>query len=117
MSILKDKDFYKTIEKNIPESSFSSNDENSNTTVDENNENESFKTPIHSRDKKKTKKIKLNLADEHFANILERSLAQKQVPEKQEDDEDKLFCLSPLKDIKKVPENKRLKFKIDIYII
>ncbi|KAL5237136.1 hypothetical protein ACI65C_004546 [Semiaphis heraclei] len=45
----------------------------------------------------------------------ERSIAQKQVPEKQEDDEDKLFCLSLLKDIKKVPETKRLKLKIDIY--
>lgn len=61
------------------------------------------------------KKLKLNPADEHFANILERSLAQKQVPEKQEEDEDKLFCLSLWKEIKKVPESKRLKLKIDIY--
>jgi len=106
----------KTTEKNITESSFCSNDENSNTTVDENDENETFKTPNYTREKR-TKKLKLNPTDEHFANLLEKSLAQKQVPEKQEDDEDKLFCLSLLKDIKKVPENKRLKLKIDIYII
>lgn len=37
------------------------------------------------------------------------------VPEKQDDDEDKLFCLSLLKDIKKVPETKRLKLKINTY--
>lgn len=37
------------------------------------------------------------------------------VPEKQEDDEDRLFYLSLLKDIKKVLENKCLKIKIDIY--
>lgn len=56
----------------------------------------------------KTKKIKLNPADEHFANILEKSMAQRYVPEKKdEDDEDKLFCLSLVKEIKKVSEDKR----------
>lgn len=104
----------KSIEKNITESSFCTNDENPKRTLDINDENETFKTPNENQHTSK-KKLKLNPADEHFDNILERSLAQKQVPEKQEDDEDKLYCLSLLKDIKKVPETKRLKLKIDIY--
>jgi len=55
-------------------------------------------------------KIKLHPADEHFANILEKSMAQRYVPkQKNKDDEDKLLCLSLVKEIKKVPEYKRLK--------
>lgn len=64
------------------------------------------------------KKFKLNPADEHFANILERSIdaRNKNVTEKkEEDDEDKLFCLSLVKEIKKVSENRRLKLKIEMY--
>lgn len=64
------------------------------------------------------KKYKLNPADEHFANILERSIdaRNKNVTEKKEDDdEDKLFCLSLVKEIKKVSENRRLKLKIEMY--
>lgn len=45
-------------------------------------------------------------------------MAQGHVPEKKdEDNEDKLFCLSLVKEIKKVPENKRLKLKIDMSIL
>lgn len=105
----------KSIEKNITESSFCTNDENPKRALDINDENKAFKTPNEMQHTSK-KKLKLNPADEHFANIQERSLAQKQVPEKQEEDEDKLFCLSLWKEIKKVPESKRLKLKIDIYI-
>ncbi|XP_060864621.1 uncharacterized protein LOC132940846 [Metopolophium dirhodum] len=104
----------KSIEKNITESSFCANDENSKRSADTNDENEAFKSPNNIQ-YRSTKKLKLSPADEHFANLLERSIAQKQVPEKHEDDEDKLFCLSLLKNIKKVPETKRLKLKIDIY--
>lgn len=104
----------KSIEKNITESSFCANDENPKRSADTNDENETFKSPNNIQ-YRSTKKLKLSPADEHFANLLERSIAQKEVPEKQEDDEDKLFCLSSLKDIKRVPENKRLKLKIDIY--
>ncbi|CAG9568339.1 unnamed protein product [Danaus chrysippus] len=45
------------------------------------------------------KKQKLNPADERFANILEQSLAQKNVSHPKDDDEDKLFCLSLVKEI------------------
>lgn len=70
-----------------------------------------FKTPPnHQR-----KKIKLHPADEHFAKIIEKSLNQRNVAEKKEEDEDKLFCLSLVKEIKKVPETMRLKTKIEIY--
>lgn len=47
------------------------------------------------------KRIKLHQAYEHFANILERNLNQRNIVEKTEDDEDKLFCLSLFKEIKK----------------
>lgn len=63
----------------------------------------------------KEKKIKLNPVDEIFVNILEKSLAQKSEHKIQEEDEDKLFCLSLYKEIKKVPESRRLKTKIKIY--
>lgn len=40
---------------------------------------------------------------------------QKQLANKVEDDEDKLFCLSLVKEMKKVPKTKRLQLKIGIY--
>lgn len=62
------------------------------------------------------KKYKLHPADEHFANILEKSLNKKnQTEKKEEDDEDKLFCLSLVNEIKKVPNHRRLKLKIEMY--
>ncbi|XP_061717602.1 uncharacterized protein LOC133525331 [Cydia pomonella] len=61
------------------------------------------------------KKYKLHPADEHFANIIEKSLNRKNEEERKEDDEDKLFCLSLVKEIKKVPDHKRLKLKIEMY--
>lgn len=60
-------------------------------------------------------KIKLNPADEHVANIIEKSLNNGNISEKKEEDEDKLFCMSLNKEIKKVPEAMRLKTKIEIY--
>ncbi|XP_072389794.1 uncharacterized protein [Diabrotica undecimpunctata] len=56
-----------------------------------------------------TKKYKLHPANEHFAKILEKSINQRRPIEKEEDDEDKLFCLSLLKELKKVPEHNRLR--------
>lgn len=104
-----------SVEKNTTESSFSMDDENLNSTPNSNDVDNNFKIPNEFRNKCK-KKLKLHPADEHFANILEKSLAQRQVPEnKDEDDEDKLFCLSLFKEIKKVPETKRLKLKIEMY--
>jgi len=107
-----------SVENNVTESSFSTDDENVKITNNSNNVNDvddNFKSPKEDCRKNK-KKIKLHPADEHFANILEKSMAQRYVPEKKdEDDEDKLFCLSLVKEIKKVPEDKRLKLKIDMY--
>lgn len=107
-----------SVENNVTESSFSTDDENVKITKNSNNVNDvddNFKSPKEDCRKNK-KKIKLHPADEHFANILEKSMAQRYVPEKKdEDDEDKLFCLSLVKEIKKVPEDKRLKLKIDMY--
>ncbi|GBP77296.1 hypothetical protein EVAR_31728_1 [Eumeta japonica] len=83
--------------------------------VDSNNINSNVKS---STEHLPRKKCKLNPADEHFANILERSIdaRNKNVTEKkEEDDEDKLFCLSLVKEIKKVSENRRLKLKIEMY--
>ncbi|XP_050666968.1 uncharacterized protein LOC126966741 [Leptidea sinapis] len=63
------------------------------------------------------KKFKLHPADEHFANLLQQSINTRNnnAAEKKDDDEDKLFCLSLVREIKKVPENRRLKLKIEIY--
>lgn len=113
-----------SIENNDTESNFSRNNETLNnqylneesmsTNTEETGYNiEQFRSPNDIRPK--GKKIKLNPADEMFANILEKSLAQKNEPKTQEEDEDKLFCLSLYKEIKKVPESRRLKTKIEIY--
>jgi len=74
------------------------------------NEEGSFKIPNQQR-----KKIKLHPIDERFANIIEKSLNQRNIIEKKENDEDKLFCLSLIKEIIKIPEAMRLKTKIEIY--
>lgn len=60
------------------------------------------------------KKLKLNPGDLHIANILEKSLLARQTEEEKQNDEDKLFCLSLYKEMKKVPENSRLMTKIEI---
>lgn len=61
------------------------------------------------------KRRKITSADERLVSILEQSLAQKNVSHpKEDDDEDKLFCLSLVKEMKKIPENKRLHTKIAI---
>jgi len=116
-----------SIEKNDTESNFSKNNETLNnqylneesmsTNTDDTDYNiEEFKSPKSPNDiRTKGKRVKLKPADEIFANILEKSLAQKSEPKTQEEDEDKLFCLSLYKEIKKVPESRRLKTKIEIY--
>ncbi|XP_050708921.1 uncharacterized protein LOC126993822 [Eriocheir sinensis] len=60
------------------------------------------------------KKMKLNPGDLHIANILERSLLARQNEEEKQNDEDKLFCLSLYKEMKKVPESSRLMTKIEL---
>lgn len=112
-----------TIKKNSTESNFETadvgGDENLETSTENSieedssrvsNEEGTFKSPLQQR-----KKIKLHPADEHFANIIEKSLNHRNTIEKKEDDEDKLFCLSLYKEIKKVPDAMRLKTKIEIY--
>lgn len=109
-----------TVHKNTTESNFETDlnyDENTET---ENPDQETyFKTPNqadkNSNYKQQIKRIKLHPADEHFANIIEKSLSSRNIPEKKEEDEDKLFCLSLYKEVKKVPEAMRLKTKIEIY--
>jgi len=112
-----------TIKKNSTESNFETanvgGDENLESSTENSieedssrvsNEEGTFKSPLQQR-----KKIKLHPADEHFANIIEKSLNHRNTIEKKEDDEDKLFCLSLYKEIKKVPDAMRLKTKIEIY--
>ena len=63
------------------------------------------------------KKPKLNPGDMHLANILEKSLLARQAEAEQHNDEDRLFCLSLIKELKKVPENNRLMTKIELLIV
>lgn len=112
-----------SIEKNDTESNFSINnetlklnnqylnEESMSTNTETGYNIEEFKSPNDIRPK--GKKIKLNPADEMFANLLKKSLAQKSEPKTQE--EYILFCLALYKEIKKVPESERLKIKIEIY--
>lgn len=94
------------------ESSFDADNASTSSEVAEVEISSGFKSPKSTSRKKQ----KLNPADERFANILEQSLAQKNVSHpKEDDDEDKLFCLSLVKEIKKIPEYRRLQTKIAIY--
>ncbi|KAL4083026.1 hypothetical protein QTP88_028356 [Uroleucon formosanum] len=87
-----------TVHKNTTESNFETDlnyDENTET---ENPDQETcFKTPNkadkNSNYQQQRKKIKLHPADEHFANIIEKSLNSRNIPEKKEEDEDKLFSV------------------------
>lgn len=67
-------------------------------------------TPISS------KRIKLNAVDKHFADILNKSIMmrEKRELEKNNEDEDKLFCLSLYKELKKVPEAGKIRTKIQL---
>lgn len=56
--------------------------------------------------------IQVNPIIEYIANVFEKHLA---VNKKEETDEDKLFCLSLVNEIKKVTETRRLKLKVEIY--
>lgn len=60
------------------------------------------------------KKMKANSVDLHIADILEKSLLARQNETEKQDDEDKLFCLSLYKEMKKLPENIRLVTKIEL---
>lgn len=68
----------------------------------------------------KRKKTKIT-SEERLADILENSIEsrdkiQRQIQESmsKQDDDDKLFCMSLYKELKKVPENKRLATKIEL---
>lgn len=85
------------------------------TNVDLNSINSSVNSPTTNVPRKK---YKLHPADEHFANILERSINTRNnniTVNKEDDDEDRFFCLSLVKEIKKVSENRRLRLKMEIY--
>jgi hypothetical protein len=56
---------------------------------------------------KASNRRKVHPADERFADILEQGLNQTQLENKVED---KIFCLSLVKEMKKVPETKSLKY-------
>lgn len=59
--------------------------------------------------------MKLTPADEYFGDILEKSLmAREKRDEENFQDEDKLFCLSLCKELKKIPESNRLTAKIGL---
>jgi hypothetical protein len=62
------------------------------------------------------KKIKLNLVDRHFSDILTKSIQARENRETEQNnqDEDKLFCLSLYKELQKVPEQGRIKTKIEL---
>ncbi|XP_049782528.1 uncharacterized protein LOC126184203 [Schistocerca cancellata] len=62
------------------------------------------------------KKIKLNPVDNHFSDILNKSilLREQRETEKNNEDEDKLFCLSLYKELKKVPEHGKIRTKIQL---
>lgn len=104
-----------TVQKKISDSSFEAEDGNINDTSESVDKNIDSSSRPPGENPPATKKYKLHPADEHFAKILEKSIAQRKPIEKEEDDEDKLFCLSLFKEIKKVPEQNRLRLKIEIY--
>jgi len=109
-----------TIKKNSTESNFQTDiddDENQNSPSENFIQGNNLKTPEQKDNFKisNKKQNKLHSADEHSANILKRCLNQINMDKTEEEDEDKLFCLSLLKELKKVPEAIRLQTKIDIY--
>ncbi|XP_015376187.1 PREDICTED: uncharacterized protein LOC107170551 [Diuraphis noxia] len=111
-----------TVQKNATESSFEpDNDNDENPETENTNQESSPKTPNqtdkNSNQQQQRKKPKLHPADEHFANIIEKSLNNRNISDKKEEDEDKPFCMSSYKEIKKVPEAMRFKTKIDIIFI
>lgn len=61
------------------------------------------------------KKFKMNPVDKHFIEILNKSVAvREKATEKLEEDDDKLFCMSLYKELKKVPEHGRCRAKIQL---
>lgn len=62
------------------------------------------------------KRFKMNPIDKQFVDILNKSVAlreQRQTEIPKEDD-DKLFCMSLYKELKKVPEHGRIRTKIQL---
>lgn len=106
------------LERSVSNKETSSNFGNDRSEVPQ--ENEDFTGPGSSRQTNpmpnSNKKIKLNAVDQHFSDILTRSLLSREQREQQQNnqDEDKLFCLSLYKELKKVPERGRLKTKIEL---
>lgn len=62
------------------------------------------------------KKLKLNPVDKQFVDILNKTIARREKQEEEiaNQDEDKLFCLSLYKELRKVPEHARIRTKIQI---
>lgn len=58
----------------------------------------------------------MNPVDKQFVDILNKTIAlrEKQNEENNNEDEDKLFCLSLYKELKKVPDHARIRTKIQI---
>lgn len=98
-----------TVQKNSTESNFEIGFDNNyeNPETENPNQDSSYNTPNQAdknpNQQQQRKKIKLHPTDEHFANIIEKSLNHRNNSEKREEDEDKLFCMSLYKEIKKVP--------------
>ncbi|XP_064110177.1 uncharacterized protein LOC135217981 [Macrobrachium nipponense] len=62
------------------------------------------------------KRVKLNPVDKHFSDVPKKCLLTRQngEDEREDQDDEKLFCLLVNKELKKVPENIRLMTKIEI---
>jgi len=71
-----------SVENNVTERSFSTDDENVKITQNTNNVNDVDDNFPKEDCRKNKKQIKLHPADEHFANILEKNMVQRYVPEK-----------------------------------
>ncbi|CAH0398657.1 unnamed protein product [Chilo suppressalis] len=101
-----------TIADNDTESSFDADNTSTSSEVAEVGVSSALKSPKSTP----RKELKISSADERFASILEQSIAQKNGSHpKDDDDEDKMLCLSLVKEIKKNPEYRRLQTKIGIY--
>lgn len=82
--------------------------------VDERSDNEDLTMPQRPLSSG-IKRPKMNPVDKHFSDILTKSISLREsqtLPES--DDEDKLFCLSLYKELKKVPQHVRIRTKIQL---
>ncbi|KAG8240624.1 hypothetical protein J6590_105149 [Homalodisca vitripennis] len=82
--------------------------------VDERSDNEDLTMPQRPLSSG-IKRPKMNPVDKHFSDILTKSISLREsqtLPES--DDEDKLFCLSLYKELKRVPRHVRIRTKIQL---